>query len=383
MDYEANGSMGQFPAPRRVRLAEELTTIGAFRDHGTRVDLPPALETLRTADVDPKDFRLGPGHHLNHGAFGSAFGVCSDLAANLRLLSEENPNRFYDYLCLPLVRESRAMAEEVFGGECELFPNVTLALKAIAQAHRSQGVTRCAYLPPLYGSTVTMLRQVFPDVEQIEFGNACAISDGCSSASLAAALTEDGATITKALSAAHAEAPFSLLFADQVSSLSGRILDTEAVISWCRENGVACILDGTQSADFNLSIWPETYVVGSQKWLCNVKTCAIVRTDEGALPPNPCAFSFGYPSDAHLWSGCLDYVPFIVLQKALRIHQAHGEALRESAATLLRENLPRVGRSALPPGKARTMELVPVHRFEEDPQATINAAGVYASVKRT
>jgi 5-histidylcysteine sulfoxide synthase len=275
------------------------------------------------------------------------------------------------------------MAEEVFGGECEMFPNVTLALKAIAQAHRARGVTRCAYLPPLYGSTVTMLRQVFPDVEAIDFGDVCATSGGCSSSSLVAALTEDGATITKALSAAHAEAPFTLLFADQVASLSGRILDTEAVVGWCRENGVACILDGTQSADFNLAVWPETYVVGSQKWLCNVKTCAIVRTEEGALPPNPCAFSFGYPNDAHIWSGCLDYVPFIVLQKALRIHQAHGQALRESAAALLRENLPRVGPSALPQtGADRTMELVKVHRFEEDPQATLNAAGVYASVKR-
>ena len=29
----------------------------------------------------------------------------------------------------------------------------------------------------------------------------------------------------------------------------------------------------------------------------------VVRTDEGALPPQPCAFSFGYPDDAHLWSG--------------------------------------------------------------------------------
>ena len=73
---------------RRARRVEASTTIGAFRDDGARVDLPEALAALRTADVDPKDFRLGPGHHLNHGAFGAAFGVCSDLAAKLRLLAE-------------------------------------------------------------------------------------------------------------------------------------------------------------------------------------------------------------------------------------------------------------------------------------------------------
>ena len=119
-----------------------------------------------------------------------------------------------------------SVPSQVFGGECELFPNVTLALKAAAEAHRARGVKRCAYLPPLYGSTKTMLSQVFPDVEEIDFG---ALTGG---GSLAAALTEDGATMTRALDAAHARAPFELLFADQGASLSGRILDVEALVGW-------------------------------------------------------------------------------------------------------------------------------------------------------
>jgi 5-histidylcysteine sulfoxide synthase len=358
-------------------------SIGAFRDGGvTRVEIPECLAGLRTSDVDLADFRLGPGHHLNHGAFGSAFGACIDLAASLRALAEANPNSFYDDLCLPLMRESREFATEVFHGPCELFPNVTMGLKGVCEAHLAAGVKRVAFLPPLYGSTVTLLKELF-SAQEVEFdGGACFVGRGCSSASQVAALTEDMETILAALDRAFAKEKFDLLVADQVASLSGRAIDVDAIVGWAKAKGVRTIIDGTQSPEFELTNWPDTYVVGSQKWLCNVKTCAIVRTEPGSLPPKPCAISFGFGTDPHLWSGCLDYTPFIVLQKALRIHQRHGKALRKQAADLLAANLSKVGLSALPARAGRTLELVKVLRYESDPQQTLNAAGVYASVKR-
>ena len=40
---------------------------------------------------------------------------------------------------------------------------------------------------------------------------------------------------------------FDILFVDETSSQSGRILPLQAVAAFCRQNGVTLIVDGTQS----------------------------------------------------------------------------------------------------------------------------------------
>jgi 5-histidylcysteine sulfoxide synthase len=347
--------------------AKTSATIGAFRDDGKELKtLPADLAPLREATGGAWD-RLVPGHHLNHAAFGAAWSACQDVAAALRRRAEANPNAFYDDLCLPLLRESRRVASEFLAGPTELFPTTSTAMKAVLEVHTAK---RVAYLPPLYGATVTLLGQLFGE-------RATEVSVP------AAAFCEDPADLLAALDAAFAARPFGVLVADHVASLSGRILPMTPVVTWCRDKGVVCIIDGTQSANFDLAAWPDYYVVGSQKWLCNVKACAMVRVDPGALPPRPVAYSFGLDEgDPHIWCGCLDYTPWIVLAKALRIYAARGAELRAAASRALDEGLAIVGQRALPRGVERTFDLVKVRRFEADPQKTLNAAGVWASLKR-
>jgi selenocysteine lyase/cysteine desulfurase len=74
--------------------------------------------------------------------------------------------------------------------------------------------------------------------------------------------------------------------------------------------------------------------MSTHKWLCNVKTCGIIRFGEKALPPNPPAISFGWDIPVNdqaepsieetqarfLWIGMLDsYVSYITLGKAIQV----------------------------------------------------------------
>ena len=42
--------------------------------------------------------------------------------------------------------------------------------------------------------------------------------------------------------------------------------------------------------------------------------CAIIRMEDGVIVPPPVGISFGYPDavDSHLWTGMLEYVPYIL-----------------------------------------------------------------------
>lgn len=76
--------------------------------------------------------------------------------------------------------------------------------------------------------------------------------------------------------------------------------------------------------------------MSTHKWLCNVKTCGIIRYGEKTPAPNPPAISFGWdlpdkdqdlddPSleetqSRFLWIGMLDsYIAYIALAKALQV----------------------------------------------------------------
>jgi hypothetical protein len=69
--------------------------------------------------------------------------------------------------------------------------------------------------------------------------------------------------------------------------------------------------------------------MSSHKWLCNVKTCGIIRFSDSCQPPNPPAISFGWNQDEptiedtqsrFLWIGMMDsYISYITLAKALQV----------------------------------------------------------------
>ena len=62
------------------------------------------------------------------------------------------------------------------------------------------------------------------------------------------ALTEEDPDVVVAeLEAAHRRRRFDVLFCDETSSQSGRILPLESVARFCRENSVVLVVDGTQS----------------------------------------------------------------------------------------------------------------------------------------
>jgi selenocysteine lyase/cysteine desulfurase len=78
----------------------------------------------------------------------------------------------------------------------------------------------------------------------------------------------------------------------------------------------------------------DYFVMSTHKWLCNVKTCGIIRFGEKSRPPNPPAISFGWDLPAKnrkeptleetlsrfLWIGMLDsYISYITLGKAIQV----------------------------------------------------------------
>jgi len=222
-------------------------SIGAFRDAGKILALPHELASLRTAECDLTDFRLEPGAHLNHGAFGSAMGCIVDLDRSLRKLVDSNPNRFYDEFCLPLLRETVAFASHMLKGRCLLMPNCSIALKGVmeglgfdATASQPKSV---AFLPPIYGATRKLLNHLCPNLTEISVDRAL--------------WCEDANVIVAALDAAYAKKAFGFLVADHTASQSGSVLPLAAVVQWCEAHGVVSVIDGTQNPDLDVGTWPD------------------------------------------------------------------------------------------------------------------------------
>jgi hypothetical protein len=68
------------------------------------------ITSLREIEEEEK-YLLSPGHHLNHGSFGAVSQSLFNLDIALRTHIESNPEKYYDYQCLPLVRESHAVCD--------------------------------------------------------------------------------------------------------------------------------------------------------------------------------------------------------------------------------------------------------------------------------
>lgn len=363
-------------------------SIGSFRDVGDILsadELPADLAGLREvrSELDAHYPLQSDVAHLNHGAFGAVTQSMLELESALRSRAHSNPSHFYDHLCLPLVRESIREASEFFNGSVILHPNCTIAMKAVLQAQDSSATV--ARLTPIYGATTKLITHLFPQHITIEPG----------------LFTEDCASIIRCLDAAYEKQPFTVLVADHVASQSGRILPLKAVVEWCRAKNVVSVVDGTQSSWFENVIWPDYYVMSTHKWLGNIKTCAVIRIEGDAVVPEPVGISFGHPhpTDRHLWTGMLDYIPYIMLAKALREYRKHGREMLRMSLTTLVAGMKLIGLtpelSNVPSdeeggglddllaagGHPRTMCMLRVNRFEADLQGALERYGICVSVK--
>ena len=345
---------------------EQHKNIGSFRDvERTLTTLPDDIAKLRDADIDWNRFTLDPTvSHLNHAAFGGVPQEYVDLENALRLRANRNPSLFYDTLCIPLIRESIAEAEDFFNGPVILQPNCTSALKNIIAI---LGNCSVACLSPIYGATLKLLQTTHPHFTNINPGLFC----------------ESDTEIIHCLEQAYETTPFTVLLADHISSQSGRLLPMSAVVTWCAAHDVITVIDGTQVCSFDNDIWPDYYVLSTHKWLCNIKTCCVVRINPPRPPPPPIGISFGYdvPTDRHVWTGMLDYIPYILLAKVLRVYRKHGADMVKYSASLLTAGLQRVGCPVLGGGKGRVIAMVPTRRPERDLQASLEKFGVFVSVK--
>ena len=358
-------------------------SLGSFRDVGAILsaqNFPSDLASLReVTPVLESDYSLQSDVvHLNHGAFGAVTESTIQLESALRRRAHSNPSHFYDHICLPLVRESIQEASDFFQGPVILQPNCTIAMKAILQTFASSATV--ARLTPIYGATSKLVSHLFPQHVTIDPGF----------------FTEGASDIIQHLDTAYAENPFTVLLADHVASQTGRILPLPAVVKWCRQKNVISVIDGTQACWFEHDVWPDYYVLSTHKWLGNIKTCAIVRIEGEATVPEPVGISFGHPdpTDRHLWTGMLDYIPYIMLAKALRVYRHHGKEMLQQSLKTLTEGLQAIGLESelaltalpldqvlLPGGQPRTMCMVRMNRFEEDLQGALEQYGICVSVK--
>lgn len=348
------------------------TTIGSFRDATNYRELLPAeLQDLLFGKFgsDKLAFDLNPKHaNLNHAAFGAAFSICSKLAEKLHALAEEDPGVFYDKLINCLLKDSLNEVQSLMDSKRVFFtPNLTIGIKALLESlfSRSNGKKETvAILEPIYGATRKLVMEFLPNkrftnIECIQ------IQPGI--------FVENVDIIIQSLDEAFKNQPFQYLIADHVTSQTGRILPLNEVIDWCKGNNVILIVDGTQSMELKLEKWPSYYILSTHKWLCNIKTCGIIRV-EGEYPtPDPCGISFGYgvdDSSAHLWTGMQDYIPHIVLGLAVRIYKEHGSQIRKKCSELLERELKRCGFESVfqttdsENKKYRMYTLVKVNRFD-------------------
>lgn len=340
--------------------------------------------------------------YLNNGAFGHAYDAVKKLSVMLREFSEEEPEVFYDQICLPLVNNSYEILEDFFQTRnLVLVPNCTLGMRCISDLLIRDGEhTSVGCLLPIYGATAKLL-QYYESESTIK--SLIKISPGENPL-----LEEDDNIIVKALQDAYDINPFSVLFCDHVASQSGRILPLNEIANFCQEHGIKIVVDGTQSCELLLGNNRDVlkkidfFVMSTHKWLGNVKTCGIIRfKDHAPLPP---AISFGWEPEHKTcpnierirtefsWLGMLDsYISYITLGKAIKIFSKYGEEQFFKSSQLLKEGLSKYLKVVplLPKDKDRVINIFELETSNLASMKDVNSIqnalqdyGIFISVKK-
>ncbi|XP_057311153.1 uncharacterized protein LOC130648998 isoform X1 [Hydractinia symbiolongicarpus] len=380
--------------------------IGSFRDStDVKKFLPGNLYEALYSDIsDNLDIHdlikvVSNSAYLNNAAFGRAYSDVYKLSMLLREFSETSSDVFYDQVCLPLVKHSYEVAEAFFRTENVLLvQNCTFGMKSVADLLiKEKQHERIACLDPLYGATKKLLS--FYE-ENDDITNLIPVSPGENPL-----FEEDPNIILSTLEEAYSECDFTVLFCDEVSSQSGRVLPLKAIAKFCKTNNIVLVVDGTQSCELffgdNVDVLKEVdyFVMSTHKWIGNVKTCGVVLYKTEA--PSPPVISFGWEPrnaklgttekvrSAFLWQGMMDsYLSYITLSKALKIFKKYGEKQFRYASNLLQKNISGFFSPLLPNTRDRVINVVTLENAQLEPiqginkiQNTLQDYGVFVSVK--
>nr|XP_012557475.2 uncharacterized protein LOC100215679 [Hydra vulgaris]XP_047133732.1 uncharacterized protein LOC100215679 [Hydra vulgaris]XP_047133733.1 uncharacterized protein LOC100215679 [Hydra vulgaris]XP_047133734.1 uncharacterized protein LOC100215679 [Hydra vulgaris] len=288
--------------------------------------------------------------YLNHAAFGRAYRDVVTLSLLLKSFAEENPDVFYDQLCLPLTNYTYKILYEFFKSENVLLvPNCTFGMNAVQDyLIKEKKYSTAAILNPIYGATRKQLETLEYDgfLSEIVY-----ISPGIN-----ALLEENPSVILTSLTKAYNECNFEILFCDAIASQSGRILPLKEISSFCALHKITFVVDGTQCCELlfedNIQLLDHVdyFVMSTHKWIGNTKSCGIIRFKNIEACPRPPAISFGWDNSegkshsqikaGYMWLGMLDtYISYITLSKAIKIFKKYGRAQLQYAASLLNRGL--------------------------------------------
>ena len=257
--------------PEKSDLQNNLQKIGSFRcsDDLQRIlpnDLQEALfgDIIDTKDVSNLISLQDDKVFLNNAAFGRAYDEVCRLGKMLRDYAERVPDVFYDQVCLPLLQYSYSVLEDFFNSRNVLMvPNCSFGMKCVAE-HLFQKQTNLsiAFLSPLYGATRKLLQYY---QHEGHIADIIDVNPGL--------IEEDSSKIVPVLETTYREKPFTVLFCDEISSQSGRILPLSSIIKFCEKHGITLIVDGTQSCDLllgkNIEILKKIdfFVMSAHKWI--------------------------------------------------------------------------------------------------------------------
>jgi len=249
-------------------------SIGSFRsDTDVQNHLPRELYNAIFDDIpnnlDARELITVKGKSVlfNNGAFGHAYDEVRRLSRSLRDFSEDEPEVFYDQVCLPLVNYSYAVLEEFMETRNVLMvPNCTMGMKCVAELLiRQQKHKDVACLLPLYGATAKLLQ--YYDSEEM-LSTLTQISSGENPL-----LEENPDVIVSSLEEAYRMQPFTVLFCDEIASQSGRQLPLETIACFCEKRRIKLVVDGTQSCQLFFGNQKKVlqkvdyFVMSTHKWI--------------------------------------------------------------------------------------------------------------------
>ncbi|XP_065674423.1 uncharacterized protein LOC124819331 isoform X2 [Hydra vulgaris] len=342
--------------------------------------------------------------YLDNAAFGRAYSDVISLSLQLKGFAEENPDIFYDQLCVPLTEYTYQVLSEFFNSENVLLvPNCTFGMNAIQEyLIREKRYSTVALLNPLYKATQAQLETLQHDnlINKIVY-----ISPGTN-----ALFEEDANIFISSITKKYNECNFEVLFCDAVASESGRVLPLKEICEFCETKKIVLVVDGTQCCELllkeNINILQHVdyFVMSTHKWIGNVKTCGVIRFKTIEACPRPPAISYGWNNSkrktyaqikaGYLWLGMLDtYISYITLSKALKIFKKYGKAQLQYAASLLNNGL--LNTLGVKPLLPKTRAQRVINTFEltscqycliknlKESQEAFQDFGVFVSIKST
>ncbi|KAA8497561.1 Hercynylcysteine sulfoxide lyase [Porphyridium purpureum] len=329
--------VGDLDAPTRDFERRELQRVRQWADDNDKRGVKEPGRGL---------FMLDPAvTFLAHGSYGAVSACVYNIGVEWRLLMERQPVRFfYDTLYPYIVRSLRSLAAH-FGlsraSNLALVPNVEFGVQSVLRSLRlAADDLVVSWSDILYGANMHMLR-----VLQHEQGFQLALFPIAAHVPLTRnGPDEQDAFVEYVVAEIHnavrtsAASQFKrvVCFFEHVSSPSAIVFPLAKLCRAFREHDVISVVDGAHA--LGMFAWRDTpldamhvdfYVTNAHKWLCNLRGAAVlyVASEEMLRQVRPLVISWGFPrgfQSSFIWTGTLDYTPFITLWAALRVFDLLG-----------------------------------------------------------